>query len=139
MHICCEEKFHFTNDRLAFIMRNPDSSEVNVSPPAKKGHSAPAQYLPEFEVVDASSISITEITSDLQSSLAQNGFSASAIQLSVSGGAFGVSAGYRCTILIFESAADNREVSPPASTNRPRPVSAGPGMILKNSTLQLTM
>ncbi|KAL5330988.1 hypothetical protein ACEPPN_000515 [Leptodophora sp. 'Broadleaf-Isolate-01'] len=51
------------------------------------------EVMPEFEVVDGSSISIHETTTELQKSLAENGFSSLAVQASASGGAFGVSAG----------------------------------------------
>ncbi|KAH7311137.1 hypothetical protein BKA65DRAFT_484916 [Rhexocercosporidium sp. MPI-PUGE-AT-0058] len=51
------------------------------------------EVMPEFEVADGSSISIHETTTELQKSLAENGFSSLAVQASASGGAFGVSAG----------------------------------------------
>ena len=50
------------------------------------------RVVPDFEVFDNSSISINETTSELERSMAQNGFSSLAIQGSISGGAFGVSA-----------------------------------------------
>lgn len=60
-------------------MRRADSSKLHL--PAlgntpKTTPSNPELYFPEFEVVDASSISIIEIKAGLQSSLAHNGFSA---------------------------------------------------------------
>jgi hypothetical protein len=54
---------------------------------------AKTELMPEFEVADGSSISIHETTTELQKSLAENGFSSLAVQASASGGAFGVSAG----------------------------------------------
>lgn len=78
-------------------MRNANNSKVKLPPPVDPPMTTPggpAIYLPEFEVVDASSISITEVQSDLQRSLAQNGFSSHTVEASVSGGAFGISAGY---------------------------------------------
>lgn len=78
-------------------MKNADNSEVRLPPPSDTKMTTPggpAIYMPEFEVVDASSLSITEVKSDLQRSLAQNGFSSHTVEASVSGGAFGISAGY---------------------------------------------
>ncbi len=78
-------------------MRRADSSKLHL--PAlgntpKTTPSNPELYFPEFEVVDASSISIIEIKAGLQSSLAHNGFSSRTVEASASGGAFGIQAGY---------------------------------------------
>jgi hypothetical protein len=68
----------------AFRMRNPENVDVLVEVPAPGGAvTQPVYYMPEFEVVDASSISITEIKSDLQASLAQNGFSSHTVETAV--------------------------------------------------------
>ncbi|KAK5048993.1 hypothetical protein LTR84_005415 [Exophiala bonariae] len=63
--------------RPAFVLDGPDLSQIK----------------PEFEVFDSSSIQIKEAKTDLQRSLAENGFSSHSVQASASGGAFGVSAG----------------------------------------------
>jgi hypothetical protein len=61
-------------------MRHPDNVDVPGVVLASGGAVAQqVYYTPEFEVTDASSISITEIKSDLQASLAQNGFSSHTI------------------------------------------------------------
>ena len=65
----------------AFVMRKP--ANVDGFFPVGAGTADVAQpgvVLPEFEVLDASSISITEIKSDLQYSLAQNGFSSHTVE-----------------------------------------------------------
>lgn len=84
------------NSQSAFRMRNANNSQVKLPPPSDATMTTPGgpAILPEFEVVDASSISITEVQSDLQRSLAQNGFSSQTVEASVSGGAFGITAGY---------------------------------------------
>ncbi|KAI9796940.1 MAG: hypothetical protein M1833_005886 [Piccolia ochrophora] len=56
------------------------------------GQSSPVSTkdpIPQFEVFDASSISIKETHSELERSMAHNGFTSTAIQGSVSGGGFG--------------------------------------------------
>ncbi|KAE9367081.1 hypothetical protein N431DRAFT_487505 [Stipitochalara longipes BDJ] len=67
----------------AFMLKAPASATTTPNP----------DIIPEFEVWDSSSISIKETATDLQRSLAINGFSTRSIEAALGGGAFGVSAG----------------------------------------------
>ncbi|OCT47236.1 hypothetical protein CLCR_02283 [Cladophialophora carrionii] len=71
----------------AFVLQPPPT----VQDPVLSG-------LPEYEVCDSSSISIKQIKTDLQRSLAENGFSAKSISTALGGGAFGVTAGISASL-----------------------------------------
>jgi hypothetical protein len=63
-------------------MRNPDNLNLpsTTVPALSDSVGSRVYFTPEFEVVDSSSISVSEIKSDLQASLARNGFSSHTIE-----------------------------------------------------------
>lgn len=62
--------------------------------------------IPDFEVWDPSSITIKETKTDLQRSLAINGFSSQSIEATLGGGDFGVSAGISAILKVERSTGD---------------------------------
>ena len=69
-----------------------DQSAFNLLTPAAQTATAPLELKSEFESFDSSSISIKEVSSDLQETLAVNGFSASSLSASASVASFVFSA-----------------------------------------------
>ncbi|KAL9073782.1 MAG: hypothetical protein Q9157_004607 [Trypethelium eluteriae] len=89
----------------SLLVQNPSTIKTATSKPGGK-----LADVPEFEISDASSISITEATNSLQKSLAEGGFSESSINSAIGYGTFSVSAGI-CAGLKSRDEASTTEVS----------------------------